>query len=60
MSFFAGANNLEAASYSPTIKKRPRNDSSQKLRQVLNYSSSVDKVCDMGMVVYIFIMSGSL
>jgi hypothetical protein len=45
MALFASASSVES-SPSPTVKKRPRSDSSQKLRQVLNYSSSVDKVCE--------------
>jgi len=48
MSMFAGVNTQEVpCAPSTTIKKRPRNDSSQKLRQVLNYSSSVDKVSEL-------------
>lgn len=45
MSLFA-ASGLEQAP-SPNIKKRQRSHSAQKLRQVLNYSSSVDKVSEL-------------
>jgi len=44
MAFFANTN---VDTTGTPLKKRPRADSSQKLRQVLNYSSSVDKVSEL-------------